>query len=121
MDRYTEEVRRRWGDTEAYREFEAKTAGKTTREMMASGDGLMDIFRAFGEIRHTPPEGPEAQALVGKLQDFITAHFYTCTGPILQSLGQMYIAGDSMTEHIDTAGGAGTAAFVHGAIAYYCR
>ena len=33
----------------------------------------------------------------------------------------MYIAGDSMTENIDKAGGVGTAAFVHKAIAVYTR
>ena len=32
----------------------------------------------------------------------------------------MYIAGDSMTENIDAAGGEGTAQFAHRAIEIYC-
>jgi hypothetical protein len=36
-------------------------------------------------------------------------------------LGQMYIAGDSMTDNIDAAGGEGTAEFAHKAIEVYCR
>lgn len=33
----------------------------------------------------------------------------------------MYIAGDSMTENIDKAGGEGTAEFAHQAIEVYCQ
>jgi hypothetical protein len=81
----------------------------------------MDIFARMGTIRHTDPASPEAQAMVKALQDFITAHYYTCTKQILQGLGMMYIAGDSMTENIDAAGGDGTADFAHRAIEIYCR
>ena len=75
----------------------------------------------FGAIRHTAPESAGAQALVAKLQKFITDHYYTCTPQILKGLGMMYIAGDSMTENIDKTGGEGTASFVHGAIEFYTR
>ena len=81
----------------------------------------MDIFARFGAIRGTSPASEGAQALVAKLHTFITNHYYTCTKEILQSLGQMYIAGDSMTENIDAAGGAGTAQFAHAAITEFCK
>ena len=55
-----------------------------------------------------------------KLQQYITDHYYTCTTQILMGLGQMYIAGDSMTENINAAGGEGTAEFAHRAIEIYC-
>ena len=86
-----------------------------------TGDALMDIFARFGKIRHLSPESQEAQELVASLQDFITRHYYTCTKPILQGLGQLYIAGDSMTENIDKAGGEGTSRFAHDAIEIFCR
>lgn len=81
----------------------------------------MDIFARFGAIRGTSPASKGAQALVAELQGFITNHYYACTKEILQSLGQMYIAGDSMTENIDAAGGAGTAQFAHAAITEFCK
>ena len=121
MDRYADEAKQKWGNTDAYREFQKKTADKSPEDMKTSGDALMDIFAEFGMIRETSPESAEAQALVGKLQGFITDNFYTCTTPILRGLGQMYIAGDSMTENIDKAGGEGTAAFVHQAIECFCK
>ncbi len=121
LERYAAQAKAKWGATEAYREFEAKTAGQSQAQMHAAGDALMDIFREFGAIRRLSPASPEAQGLVAKLQDFITEHYYTCTKQILQNLGWMYIAGDAMTENIDKAGGEGTAAFAHEAIEIYCR
>ena len=121
MDRYAAEARAKWGQSGAYREFETKTAGLTPAQLNASGDALMDIFAKFGAIRQTSPASPEAQALVAELQNFISAHYYTCTKQILRGLGQMYIAGDSMTENIDKAGGPGTAQFAHNAIEIYCK
>ena len=120
LNEYTAQAKAVWGNTEAYREFEQNTADRTAQQMTATGNALMDIFREFGAIRHLSPASQEAQALVARLQDFITAHYYTCTKQILRSLGQMYIAGDSMTENIDAAGGAGTAQFAHQAIEIYC-
>ena len=121
MDKYAAEAKARWGKTEAYKEFEQKTAGQTPEQMKAAGDALMALFAQFGAIRHTSPASGEAQALVAKLQGFITEHYYTCTKQILRGLGQMYIAGDSMTENIDNAGGKGTAEFAHQAIEVYCQ
>lgn len=121
MDAYAAQAKARWGKTDAYKEYEQKTAGQTTAQMRSTGDALMDIFSEFGAIRHLSPASSEAQELVAKLQAFITEHYYTCTSQILRGLGQLYLAGGSMTENIDKAGGEGTAAFVHNAIAFYCK
>ena len=121
LDEYAAQAKARWGKTDAYKEFEQKTAGQTPAQMQSAGDALMGIFAQFGAIRHTSPASAEAQALVAKLQGFITEHYYTCTKSILLGLGQMYIAGDSMTENIDRAGGEGTAEFAHQAIDIYCK
>jgi len=121
LDRYAADAKAKWGKTEAYKEFAQKTAGQTKEQAQASGDALMNIFTQFGAIRHLSPASADAQALVAKLQSFITEHYYTCTKQILQGLGQMYIAGDSMTENIDRAGGTGTAEFAHQAIDIYCK
>ena len=121
LDQYTAEAKARWGKTKAWQEYEQKAAGQTAEQKQSTGNALMDIFARFGKIRHLSPESQEAQELVASLQDFITRHYYTCTKPILQGLGQLYIAGDSMTENIDKAGGEGTARFAHDAIEIFCR
>lgn len=119
IEKYTAEAKQKWGKTPAWQEFEKKNV--TPRQAQESADDLMDIFARFGAIRGTSPASKGAQALVAELQGFITNHYYTCTKEILQSLGQMYIAGDSMTENIDAAGGAGTAQFAHAAITEFCK
>ena len=121
LEQYAAQAKAKWGKTEAYKEFEKKTADQTPAQMRSTGDALMDIFAQIGTIRHSSPDSEEAQALIAKLQDFITAHYYTCTKQILRGLGQMYIAGDSMTENINKAGGEGTAEFAHQAIEIYCK
>ena len=121
QDAYAAEAKKRWGNSDAYREFERKTVGQSREQQNAAGEGLMEIFARMGQIRTADPASPEAQALVQALQDYITAHYYTCTKPILKGLGLMYIAGDEMTANIDAAGGQGTAQFAHEAIEIYCK
>ena len=79
MDAYTAEAKALWGKTDAYQEFEQKTAGQTAAQMRSAGDALMDIFTEFGAVRHLSPTSEEAQTLVAKLQGFITQNYYTCT------------------------------------------
>lgn len=121
MNEYAAQAKAEWGKTEAYKEFEEKTAGQTQEQLVSTGNALMDIFKEFGEIRHSAPESREAQVLVEKLQSFITRNYYTCTVQILQGLGQMYVAGGSMTENIDSVGGEGTAEFSSKAIEFFCK
>ena len=121
QDRYAAEAKAKWGKTDAYKEFAQKTAGQSAQDQQSAGEGLMAIFTEIGKIRSLSPESAEAQALVAKLQQYITDHFYTCTPQILRGLGQMYIAGDEMTRNIDTAGGPGTAEFAHKAIEFFCK
>ena len=120
QERYAQEAKKKWGKTDAYREFEQKTKDQTKAQIQSAGDGLMDIFAEIGTLRHTSPESAGAQTLIEKLQQYITDHFYTCTPQILRGLGQMYIAGDELTKNIDRAGGEGTAEFTHRAIEIYC-
>ena len=120
LEEYAARAKEAWGETPAYKEFEQKTKGRTDTETMELNRQMMAVFADFGAVRDTDPAGEAAQALVRRLQDFITAHYYNCTDRILSGLGQMYAAGGEMTENIDKAGGEGTAVFAAKAIAAYC-
>ncbi len=121
IDEYAAQAKASWGQTPAYKEFEEKSKGRTDKENRDLGEGMMMIFTEFGAILETDPASEEAQALVKKLQDYITEHFYTCTNEILSGLGKMYAGGGDFTTNIDGYGGKGTAEFVHQAIEHYCR
>ena len=120
MDEYAAEAKKAWGNTPAYREYEQKAKGRSKEEMAEVNRKMMEIFTEFGAIRHEDPASEKAQALVRKLQNFISAHFYTCTDQILSGLGQMYAAGGEMTSNIDSYGGEGTAVFTSRAIRIFC-
>lgn len=120
LSEYAAQAKAAWGKTAAYQEYEQKAEGRTPGKELELGSALLDIFRELGGCRGKAPDSPAVQALVKKLQGFITEHYYNCTPEILHSLGEAYAAGGSMTENIDRAGGAGTAAFAKAAIDFYC-
>lgn len=110
-----------WGKTDAYKEYQQKSKGRTKAGADALNGQVMDFFVRLGALRQEPPESEAVQAWVGELQAFFTDNFYTCTPQILRGLGELYAAGGSMTENIDKAGGAGTAEFAHRAIDIYTK
>lgn len=120
IDEYAKEAKASWGTTPEWKEYEEKAKGRTREEGNALAMGMIDIFREFGAIRDTDPASAEAQALVQKLQSYITEHFYTCSDDILYGLSKMYAGGGEMTENIDKAGGEGTGEFAAKAIAVHC-
>lgn len=136
LDEYAKRAKEEYSGTEAYKEYEEKSAGRTAAEEQAFAAEFMSIFVKFGALRENStaedenqaaedfkgvsPASPAAQALVQELQDYITEHFYTCTPEILASLGKMYTADGEFKENIDRAGGTGTAEFVSQAIDMYC-
>lgn len=121
MDDYSAQAKALWGKTEAYREYEVKSKGRSRETDKALGDDLMGLFRELGTMKDQAPDSEPVQNWVAKLQRFITEHYYTCTKQILFGLGQMYADGGSMTENIDNAGGAGTGEFARQAIEIYCK
>jgi len=120
FETYKSEVKAKWGNTDAYKEHSEKTKHYGKEKWNDLSGGMEAIFGEFAAcMSDNQPESPEAQALVKKLQDFITDNYYTCTKQILSGLGQMYTLDDRFRENIDRQG-KGTAAFVSAAIAYYC-
>lgn len=133
LEEYAKRAREEYSGTDAYKEYEVKSAGRTAETEAVLGEGLMAIFARFGKLLtdgtsggsegETPadPASPAAQALVRELQDYITEHFYTCTPEILAGLGKMYAADGEFRENIDRCGGDGTAVFVSKAIDHFTQ
>ena len=117
---YENEVRARYGNTDAYREHEQKTKNYTKEKWAEANEGLMAIFAEFAACKDSgmSADSHDAQSLVAKLQTHITANYYTCTDEILAGLGKMYIADERFKKNIDKYG-EGTAEFVAEAIEFY--
>ena len=121
IEEYAVEAKKKWGDTEAYKEYEKKSVSKSEIQERVEADGLMEIFSRIGKIKKASPESEEAQNLISELKEYITAHYYTCTNEILIGLGQMYSAEGEMKNKIDNAGGEGTAEFTAKAIGFFFK
>ena len=132
LEEYAKRAREEYSGTDAYKEYEVKSAGRTAETEAVLGEGLMAIFAQFGKLLTdgtsgvseggTPadPASPAAQELVRELQAYITEHFYTCTPEILAGLGKMYAADGEFKENIDRCG-KGTSAFVSAAIDHFTQ
>ena len=121
IDEYAARAKAAWGTTDAYKEYEDKSSGRSKEETADISRQLMGIFEEFGAVKDQDPGSEKAQNLVKKLQNHISTHFYNCTGQILSGLGKMYAAGGEFTQNIDACGGEGTALFAAAAIEHYCR
>jgi len=122
IENYKDEVKERWGKTDAYKEHAEKTRNYSKAKWDDVAEGMNDIFAEFALCMKNGAEADsdDAQELVKSLQDYITENFYTCTDAILAGLGQMYTADERFRNNIDKHGDE-TAEFVSDAIKFYCR
>ena len=120
MTAFKQEVQEKWGQTQAYKEYEEKHHSKQAQAALAAEmDHIMAAFALCMQKGETP-DSAQTQSLVKTLQDHITQNYYRCTDQILAGLGQMYVADARFQNNIDRQA-PGTAAFIHDAIEHYCR
>lgn len=120
IEQYKAEAKAKWGNTQAYHDFEKKAAKQSEIKRDEIANQLMTLFAEIGTLRHLSPSASEVQEKIADLQKFITDNYYTCTDEILNGLGQMYTGDERFKKNIDKAGGDGIAEFVSQAISVYC-
>ena len=113
---YADEVRERWGETEAYQESQRRDQASDPR----AAEEADRIFAQFAAIRDKSPSDPDALALVRAWQEHITRWHYQCTDQILACLGGMYVSDERFARQLDRYG-EGCAQFMSEAIAAYVR
>ena len=119
---YIDEVKEKWGNTEAYKEQIVKTKDYSKEKFENLEVEMNNIFAEFASCMKSGKEASsdEIQELVKKLQNHITENYYTCTNDILAGLGQMYVMDERFKNNIDK-NAEGTAEFVSKAIDVYCK
>ncbi len=90
---YEDEVKQRWGDTDAYRESMRRTKSFTKEDwkrVTAEQQGVMD---AFAEVfrEGLAPDDPRVLEVVERHRKAI-ADFYPCSKEMHANLGRMYVA-----------------------------
>ena len=118
-NKYAEEVKNRWGNTDAYKEYEKKTKSYDKNSWNTINEDMAKILKEFADNRNEDPNSDIAQGLVEKWRMYITSNFYNCTKEILSGLGLMYTSDERFKNNIDQYG-EGTAEFMAKAIELYC-
>ncbi len=114
---HEDEVRERWGDTDAYRQSRERTEKYTKADwkaMQAEADGLNDRFTAALNAG-SPATGDVAMALAEAHRQHIGRWYYECPYEMHRCLGAMYIDDPRFTANIDKTT-PGLAAYMRNAI-----
>ena len=122
FEKYKNEVKEKWGQTEAYKEHSEKTKTYSKEKWNNLASGMDEIMTMFSVCMKNGNEAnsKEAQELVRKLQNHISENYYHCTNEILVSLGGMYVADERFKNNIDKHA-IGTAEYISKAINFYCK
>ncbi len=102
-ENHKEEVERRWGITEAYRQSRRRAAGYTKEEwvrMKAEQEEVEKNLAAASESG-AAPESEQAMDAAEAHRRHIDRWFYDCGYEIHRGLGEMYVSDDRFRAHYD--------------------
>lgn len=100
---YEEEVKQRWGNTEAYKESQRRTRRYGKAEWDQIQGDWQAIYAELATLMKagTPVTDPAVQALVDKHRAHIDRWFYPCSVEMHKGLGQMYVADARFAANLD--------------------
>jgi MerR family transcriptional regulator, thiopeptide resistance regulator len=101
--KYEEEVKQRWGDTEAYKESAKRTkkyGKKEWAQIKAEGE---EIGLAFAKLMEAGIKAtdPRAMDIAEKHRRHIDRWFYPCSHQMHRGLGEMYVNDPRFAENIE--------------------
>lgn len=96
---HEDEVKERWGHTEAYKESARRTKGYTKADWERFKAESEDIGTAIAALMDegVPPEDPRAMDQVERHRLQIDRWFYPCSREMHENLGRMYVADPRFT------------------------
>ncbi|MEU6057135.1 MerR family transcriptional regulator [Streptomyces sp. NPDC047097] len=102
-EQYQEEVEQRWGDTEAYRQSQQRTAGHTKADWQRIKGEMDDWNARYAALLAAgePPTGERAMDLAEEHRRHLHDTFYDCAYTMHRCLGEMYVADQRFTAHYD--------------------
>jgi MerR family transcriptional regulator, thiopeptide resistance regulator len=91
---YEDEVRQRWGETEAYRESIRRVASYSEEEWREIKAQAEEIAELFAELKRSgqPADGEPTRAAAEQARVHIDRWFYPCSREMHRALGEMYLA-----------------------------
>ncbi|MBP6945539.1 MerR family transcriptional regulator [Patescibacteria group bacterium] len=118
VKQYQNEVKQRWGNTDAYKQSMARVSKMTKQDMEKMKADGKAFTQKLADAMDKTPGHPEVQALMTEHYKGIQ-FFYECPLTMYRNLGQMYVDDPRFTAYYDKFR-PGLAVFVRDAIAHYC-
>jgi DNA-binding transcriptional MerR regulator len=114
---HAEEVRERWGDTDAYAQSHARTSRYSKQDWTEVKAEVEDVERRFAEALAAglSPDDPAVTAIAEDHRQHISRRFYDCSREMHSGLADMYVADERFAAHYDRRA-AGLAQYVHDAV-----
>ncbi|MGW8543237.1 MerR family transcriptional regulator [Streptomyces albidoflavus] len=116
-DQYADEARQRWGHTDAYREFQRRTASYTKADWQRLKDEFDALHARVAELlaQGVPADAPEAMDAAEEHRRFIDGAHYPCDARMHTCLADMYVADPRFTATYEAIR-PGLAQYLHDAI-----
>jgi DNA-binding transcriptional MerR regulator len=118
-EKYEEETRQKYGNTDAYKESQKKTSKYTKADWEGITTKGGEIYEKIAEKMDRNPSDPEVQKLTAEWRQHITDSFYNCTPEIFRGLADLYVEDERFTANIDKVK-PGLAKFLREAMIIYC-
>ena len=125
QSQFREEVLKRWGGTETFKEFESVFSSKAKKiqneQMEAFYSITQGIFERLAMYEYASASCQEVQSIVHEWQQYISEYFYECNKQVLSYLGVLYVTDERFTGFINRFGHGNLAEFFSKAIEIYCN
>lgn len=119
MNQYKDEVKARWGSTDAYEQSQEKTKNWTKEDYKRIAEDGKKFTQLLADSMDLPISDPVVQDLIAKHHQGIET-FYDCPKEMYKELGKMYVTDPRFTAYYDKFR-PGLAQFVCDAIQYFCK
>lgn len=118
VKQYQEEVKERWGNSEAYKQSMAKVSKMTKAEMNKLKEDGKKHTQKIADNMHKGHTHPDVQVLIAESHAGVN-FFYECSTEMYRNLGQMYVDDARFGAYYEKFA-PGLAVFMRDAIAHYC-
>ena len=100
---YADEVRERWGETDAYQESHRRTSRYSKQDWLRLKAEQQDLERRFAELLASgaPATSPEARALAEEHRQAISRNYHDCSYALHRRLADLYVADERFTAHYE--------------------
>ncbi|MEU7204524.1 MerR family transcriptional regulator [Streptomyces sp. NPDC045470] len=98
-DAYEDEVRERWGSTDAYQESQRRTASYTKEDWKRVTEEFDAVHRKMAEVMASglPADSAAAMDVAEEHRRCIASGYYDCSHEMHTCLGEMYVADERFT------------------------